>query len=63
MVAVRGGDIVGEHTAYFVGDEERLEITHRAQKRSVFASGSIRAAEWIVKQPPGRYSMADMLGF
>lgn len=63
MFAVRGGDIVGEHTALLVGDEERLEITHRAQKRSVFASGALRAAAWIVKQPPGRYSMSDLLGF
>jgi 4-hydroxy-tetrahydrodipicolinate reductase len=63
IFAVRGGDIVGEHTAYFVGSEERLEITHRAQKRSVFASGALRAAQWVAKQPPGRYSMSDLLGF
>lgn len=63
MFAVRGGDIVGEHTALLVGDEERLEITHRAQKRSVFAVGALRAASWLITQPPGRYSMSDMLGF
>ena len=63
MFAVRGGDIIGEHTALLIGDEERLEITHRAQKRSVFASGALRAASWIVKQPPGRYTMSDLLGF
>jgi 4-hydroxy-tetrahydrodipicolinate reductase len=63
IFAVRGGDIVGEHTAYFVGGEERLEITHRAQKRSVFAAGALRAAQWVAKQPPGRYSMSDLLGF
>lgn len=62
IFAVRGGDIVGEHTAYFIGDEERIEITHRAQKRSVFAAGALRAAEWLVEQRPGRYSMADLLG-
>lgn len=63
IFAVRGGDIVGEHTAYFVGDEERIEITHRAQKRSVFASGALRAANWLAQQRPGRYSMSDLLGF
>ncbi len=63
IFAVRGGDIVGEHTALFIGGEERLEITHRAQKRSVFASGALRAATWIVKQAPGRYTMSDLLGF
>ncbi len=62
ILALRGGDIVGEHTAYFVGSEERLEITHRAQKRSVFAAGALRAARWVAEQPPGRYSMADLLG-
>lgn len=63
MFAVRGGDIVGEHTALLIGDEERIEISHKAQKRSVFAAGALRAAEWIVKQPPGRYTMSDLLGF
>lgn len=62
LCAVRGGDIVGEHTAYLVGDEERIEITHRAQKRSVFAAGALRAATWVAGKPPGRYSMSDLLG-
>ena len=63
VFAVRGGDIVGEHTAYLIGAEERVEITHRAQKRSIFATGALRAAQWLVTQPPGRYCMADLLGF
>lgn len=63
IFAVRGGDIIGEHTAYLIGGEERIEIAHRAQKRSVFAAGALRAAQWLVEQAPGRYSMADMLGF
>lgn len=63
IFAVRGGDIVGEHTAYLIGGEERIEIAHRAQKRSVFAAGALRAAEWLVTQKPGRYSMSDLLGF
>ncbi len=62
VVSLRGGDIVGEHTALLIGDEERIEITHRAQKRSVFASGALRAAMWVAKQPPGRYGMPDLLG-
>jgi 4-hydroxy-tetrahydrodipicolinate reductase len=63
IFAIRGGDIVGEHTAYFVSNEERIEITHRAQKRSVFAAGALRAAHWLARQAPGRYSMSDLLGF
>lgn len=58
---VRGGSIVGEHTAYFCGDGERVELTHRAQDRDIFALGALRAARWIVGQEPGRYSMKDVL--
>ncbi len=60
--AVRGGDVVGEHTAFFFGDGERVEITHRATSRSVFAAGAVRAAAWAIGQPPGVYSMRDVLG-
>lgn len=63
IFAVRGGDIIGEHTAFLIGDQERIEITHKAQKRSVFASGALRAAGWLSSKSPGRYSMADLLGF
>ena len=59
---VRAGDIVGDHTVLFGGPGERIEITHRAHTRDTFALGALRAAEWVVKQPPGRYSMADVLG-
>lgn len=62
LQALRGGDIVGEHTAYLVADDERIEISHRAQKRSVFASGALRAALWLPSQAPGSYSMKDLLG-
>jgi 4-hydroxy-tetrahydrodipicolinate reductase len=62
VVALRGGDVVGEHTAHFLGPEERLEITHRAGSRAVFARGAVRAAAWVVGQPPGVYSMRDVLG-
>jgi 4-hydroxy-tetrahydrodipicolinate reductase len=59
---VRGGDVVGEHTAYFFGAGERLEISHRATSRAIFAIGALRAATWVVGQPPGRYDMLDVLG-
>ena len=58
---LRGGDIVGEHTAYFCVAGERLELTHRATDRGIFARGALRAARWIVGRPPGRYSMNDVL--
>ena len=58
---VRAGDIIGDHTVLFAGPGERIEITHRAHTRDTFARGAIRAAEWVVKQPPGLYSMGDVL--
>jgi 4-hydroxy-tetrahydrodipicolinate reductase len=60
--AVRGGEIVGEHTVMFIAGGERLEITHRAQSRANFAEGALRAAGWVVTKGPGRYSMLDVLG-
>jgi 4-hydroxy-tetrahydrodipicolinate reductase len=60
--ALRGGDIVGEHTVYFCGDGERIELTHRATDRSIFAQGAIRAAQWAVGKVPGVYNMEDVLG-
>jgi 4-hydroxy-tetrahydrodipicolinate reductase len=59
---VRAGDIVGDHTVLFGGLGERIEVTHRAQSRDTFARGALRAAAWIVKQPPGLYDMRDVLG-
>lgn len=59
---VRGGDIVGEHSVWFIGDGERLEITHRASSRENFAAGALRAAVWSVQQLPGLYDMPDVLG-
>ncbi|MBI1987907.1 MAG: 4-hydroxy-tetrahydrodipicolinate reductase [Nitrospinae bacterium] len=61
--AIRAGDIVGDHTVIFGGMGERLEVTHRAQSRENFARGALRAAQWIVNQGPGLYSMKDVLGF
>ncbi len=62
VLAVRGGDIVGEHTAYFCGLGERLELTHRASSRETFARGAVRAAEWLRDRDPGLYDMQDVLG-
>ncbi len=59
---IRAGDIIGDHTVLFGGPGERIEITHRAHTRDTFALGALRAAEWVVKQPPGLYTMADVLG-
>jgi 4-hydroxy-tetrahydrodipicolinate reductase len=59
---VRGGDVVGEHTAYFFGAAERLELSHRATSRSIFAVGALRAASWLAGRAPGRYTMAHVLG-
>lgn len=62
MHAVRGGDIVGEHTVYFIGQGERIELTHRAQSRDTFAQGSLRAAKFAAQAKPGLYDMQDVLG-
>jgi len=59
---VRGGNIVGEHKAMFIADEERIEIHHNASDRMVFARGAVRAAGWLSGQTGGRYDMQDVLG-
>ena len=60
--ALRGGDAVGDHMVVFSGQGERLELTHRATDRMIFARGAIHAAEWLVNQPPGLYDMQNFLG-
>ncbi|MBX7057255.1 MAG: 4-hydroxy-tetrahydrodipicolinate reductase [Leptospirales bacterium] len=60
--ALRGGDVVGDHTVYFFGDGERVELTHRASSRETFAAGALRAAAFLADQPPGLYAMKDVLG-
>lgn len=60
--ALRGGDIVGEHTVIFTGNGERLELTHRASHRDIFAAGALRAARWIIGRSAGLYTMQDVLG-
>ncbi|NMM39496.1 4-hydroxy-tetrahydrodipicolinate reductase [Pseudoalteromonas arctica] len=58
---LRGGDIVGEHTAYFATSGERLELTHKASSRMTFALGAVRAAAWLKNKPAGLYDMQDVL--
>lgn len=60
--AIRGGDIVGEHTVFFCGQGERIELTHRATDRKIFAQGAVRAAHWAVGKEPAVYNMEDVLG-
>ena len=60
--AMRGGQVVGEHTLLFAAGSEQIALTHRAFDRRVFASGAVRAAAWAVGRPPGLYSMMDVLG-
>jgi 4-hydroxy-tetrahydrodipicolinate reductase len=62
MQTIRGGDIVGDHTVYFIGMGERIELTHRAHTRDMFSRGSVRAARWVVDRSPGIYDMQDVLG-
>lgn len=58
----RGGDVVGDHTVTFAGPGERIELTHRASSRMIYARGAVRAVEWAANQRPGLYDMQDVLG-
>lgn len=62
MHAIRGGDIVGEHTVIFAGEGERLELIHRSSSRETFARGALRAARWLIGKAPGLYGMRDVIG-
>jgi 4-hydroxy-tetrahydrodipicolinate reductase len=61
FAVVRGGDIVGEHTVLMAGDGEQLCLTHRATDRMIFARGALQGALWLARQPPGSYTMRDLL--
>jgi 4-hydroxy-tetrahydrodipicolinate reductase len=61
IFALRGGDVIGDHTVHFFGPGERLELTHRATNRDLFARGAIRAARWLAGKPPRRYTLADVV--
>lgn len=60
--SLRGGTVAGDHDVIFAGPSERLILSHRAESRAVFARGALTAARWIAGKPPGRYTMADVLG-
>ncbi len=60
--ALRGGDVVGDHTVIFAAEGERVELTHKASSRDTFAMGALRAAKWVAGRSPGIYSMQDVLG-
>jgi 4-hydroxy-tetrahydrodipicolinate reductase len=60
--ALRGGDVVGDHTVVFAGIGERVELTHKAASRETFAAGALRASAWVKSQKPGLYTMEDVLG-
>ena len=62
FASVRGGTLAGDHQVMFAGNGEMLTLAHRAEDRSIFATGAIRAALWLVGRAPGRYTMADVLG-
>ncbi len=63
FASLRGGNVVGDHTVILAGNAERIELTHKADNRALFADGAARAAQWAATQPPGLYTMADVLGF
>ncbi|HEX8667991.1 MAG TPA: 4-hydroxy-tetrahydrodipicolinate reductase [Allosphingosinicella sp.] len=62
FAALRGGSVAGDHQVIFAGEGERIELGHRAESRAIFARGAIEAARWLIGKPPGRYTMADVLG-
>ena len=63
FAALRGGDVIGEHSVIFAGGGERIEISHKTAGREIYAAGALRAAHWVVKQVPSLYKMKDVLGF
>jgi 4-hydroxy-tetrahydrodipicolinate reductase len=62
MHALRGGDVVGDHTVIYSTVGERVELTHKASSRDTFASGAVRASRWLADKPAGLYDMQDVLG-
>lgn len=62
VFGVRGGNVAGEHTVYFFGEDERIELTHRANSRAIFAQGAVRCAHWLAGKPAGSYGIEDVLG-
>ncbi len=63
FASLRGGSVIGEHSAIFATENERIVLSHKAEDRSIFARGALKAARWAFDQKPGLYSMEDVLGF
>lgn len=62
FASLRGGSVAGDHTVHFLADNERLSLSHLAENRAIFAKGAIRAAQWLLGKPKGRYAMPEVLG-
>lgn len=62
FASLRGGSVAGDHTVHFLADDERLAFTHVAENRRIFARGAVRAAQWLIGKPAGRYGMGEVLG-
>lgn len=62
FASLRGGSVAGDHMVIFASDNERIELTHRAESRAIFAGGAVKAAVWLTRQKPGRYNMQEVLG-
>jgi 4-hydroxy-tetrahydrodipicolinate reductase len=62
FVSMRGGTVAGDHAVLFAGTDEVITLAHRAENRSIFARGAVQAADWLIRQKPGRYTMGDVLG-
>jgi 4-hydroxy-tetrahydrodipicolinate reductase len=62
FASLRGGSVAGDHTVHFLADNERLSLSHLAENRAIFARGAVRAAQWLIGKPKGRYTMPEVLG-
>ena len=62
FASLRGGTVAGDHTVHFLADNERLSFSHLAENRAIFAKGAVRAAQWLLGKPKGRYTMPEVLG-
>jgi len=62
FAALRGGSVAGDHSVHFLADNERLTLSHLAENRAIFAKGAVRAAQWLIGKPAGRYTMPEVLG-
>ena len=62
FASLRGGTVAGDHTVHFLADNERISLAHLAENRTIFARGAVRAAQWLIGKPAGRYTMPEVLG-